>query len=263
MIQRIVTKPYTQTTFQRITRNFVEPIKCRSFSNGSNSKLILGESQAKEAARRIKREELLMDLDRLQQKAQKGNTAFQGDRSWSDAVRDTVKVAKPELINILATFMMVVMSMQVYASRQENKEVIAAKEVTQKELDDINVKVQKLRSPEFSERLGQRISNKLNDQRGTTQSSWFFSKTKNTDSISTNLSSTEMASIIRNEIVNIIGETSVDNDEKQIDQTKMLIDELVASTKTSSSIGEDKTNIEEEVVSIEGDKVIKRKRFIL
>ena len=228
--------------------------------NSSTSETVLGHEKAKEAARKLQKEELLRDLERLQKKELDPTI---GKRSWSDAFNDTLKVARPQLINVGATFMMFVMSMQVVASRREMRSAQEDLKNVEDELNGLKLLIGKLRDESFSEKLA-RIADDRNEMKQEEASSSWFSLRKSTVE-NERAPVQEVASELRKEIIALVGERkSEDGDSSnagEVDQTKLLIEDIIASTKSDNE-GKEADDLEE-VVMVEQDKVVKRKKFIM
>ena len=229
---------------------------------------------------------LLLDLDVLQKKTQHGGNVMLNsrssssssdshqvmNRSWPQAVKDTIKVAKPQLINIMATFMMLVMSMQVMTSRRELRKVEQEKEEVEKGLSEVQKMLNQVRSLEFAEGLVHQMHVSMDGGGGGEEdgvSSWspwsILSRRRRKQSSmldrSENVDDT-MAECIQKEIFKIVGAPMLSSDKNEVvevDPTKLLIDELVkASAPSPESI-----QSEDEVIRVEDGKVLKRKKFIM
>ena len=233
-----------------------------------------------EASSRIQlqRDALLRDLDTLQRQQLTKHTVLDSNRSWGQAMKDTLKVAKPQLINIMATFMMVVMSMQVYSTKKEQKVIVQKKE---EELKVLREKLEELQGLEFAKRLAHVIQEQSETNEAengvetwslfsgrrllkTSSSAKLSSKSKEEEEQLVHRLQLEISARVMDEGSNtnptsfiskneIVRSTETVSDE-ELDETKSLLREFQSNTLTES---------EDEIVRVEDNKIVKRKKFIL
>mmetsp|Transcript_31557 Transcript_31557/g.45976 ORF Transcript_31557/g.45976 Transcript_31557/m.45976 type:complete len:269 (-) Transcript_31557:1853-2659(-) len=251
--------------------------QCRTFSEKTQteSSQRLAAHRAKEADRQARKAELLRDLQTLQDKTRQVTNR---ERSWSEAIRATLKVAKPQLINIFATFACVVISAQMLVLKKEHQALLGEVDCLTSERDDLKRRVNTICSDGFVDGLSQKCGDAVNNNEEGTSSQrssggWFGfggqKRRQNNDSIDENDSISveiEIASVIRREIKHVFrgvqlenvenNEASIQSMQEAEDEAKM-IQELIQNSTGDQGVEKG------EVVSVEEGKVVRRKQFVM
>lgn len=267
------TRHTTRVAYATLLRR--KPLHRTFTSKPTESSQRLAAHRAKEADRRAKKAELLLDLQALQDKSRQ---VINRERSWSEAIRATIKVAKPQLINMFATFACVVISAQMLVLRKDHQALQQKMEDVRSERDELKKQANIVCGDEFLKNISVKCCNVFSDaeeEKYEDNSGWFGfgggrRRQDDDESDGDSAIDDQIASVIRGELKHVFrlvqlssGENTDNNDAimheleaaAAEDEAKM-IQELIRST----SSGE----VEEgEVVSVEEGKVVRRKKFVM
>mmetsp|Transcript_12938 Transcript_12938/g.19710 ORF Transcript_12938/g.19710 Transcript_12938/m.19710 type:complete len:268 (-) Transcript_12938:225-1028(-) len=250
--------------------------QCRTFSEKTQteSSQRLAAHRAKEADRQARKAELLRDLQALQDKTRQVTNR---DRSWSEAIRATLKVAKPQLINIFATFACVVISAQMLALKKEHQALLAEVDSVTSERDDLKRRVNTICSDGFVDSLSQKCGDAVhNEGENLSQSSsggWFgfggqrrLQENESIDEIGSISVENQIAFVIRREIKHVfrgVQLENVENNEASIQSVQEAEDEAKMIQELIQNSTGDQGVEKGEVVSVEEGKVVRRKQFVM